>query len=112
VDEAPPAPLGEVVFDLKVEEALEREPIMSAAVGWVVRVGDDGAGEGAVVGGGVSVGGEDDVLWFEDGAESDGAGDWIGVEAVVFVVGHGHKGGLDGVGAGAGDGGFATLEAG
>jgi len=77
-----------------------------------MRVGDDGAGEVAMMRGGVSVGWEDDVLWFEDGAESEGAGDWIGVEVIIFVVGHGHKGRLGVVGAGTGDGGFAALEAG
>jgi hypothetical protein len=112
VDETPPVPFGEVVFDLKVEKALEREPVMSAGLGWVMRVGDDGAGEGAMIGGGVSAGWEDDIFWFEDGAESDGAGDWIGVEAVIFVVGHGHKGRLGMGGAGMRGGGFASLEAG
>lgn len=52
-------------------------------VGWVVRVGDDGGRKGAVVRVGIGVCGEDDILWFENGAESDGTG---GLEVIIFVV--------------------------
>ena len=102
MDETSPVPFREIVFDLKVKKALEREPItVVGARVWVMRVGDGRDGKCAVLRVRVRVCWEDDILWFENGAESDGTG------VIIFIVGHGHKVGLDMVG-----GRFATFEAG